>query len=120
MHGGVANRDADRSANFDTAFAKLERLSDRVDQCLGERANLGFVAIADDGGELITAQPRKGDALAQNFGGSVTDLTQEVIADVMPERVVNFLEPVEVEEEQADERAATIAAGYFGQRGGER
>lgn len=56
------------------------------------------VHVFEDDGELVAANAGDGVAGAQGVGEAARDQAQQVVADIVPERVVDGLEVVEVDE----------------------
>ena len=56
--------------------------------------------------ELVAAEPREHVAAPQRAAQPLGDVAQEPVAVVVAERVVDLLEPVEVDQQQADRPAA--------------
>ena len=87
----------------------LERLRDRVEQLLRDAAqHRRIVEILDDDHELVAAQAREQIGLAQRGRERARDALQELVADPVAERVVDVLEPVEVDEQHADAAPAAL------------
>ena len=100
-------RDADARAELDGDAADLERALERVEQPereLGRGAAVG--QVAQQHGELVAAEPGQGVAAAQRLAQPGGDLPQQRVALVVAQRVVDLLEAVEVDQQQADELAA--------------
>ena len=60
--------------------------------------------------ELLVAEARHRVGRSQGGLQSVRDVPQELVAGAVPERVVDVLEPVEVQEQERGERAAALGA----------
>ena len=58
--------------------------------------------LREDDAELIAPEPRHQVVVAEHAGQSRTDLLQEQITEVMPERVVDLLEVVEVDQHHGE------------------
>jgi hypothetical protein len=83
---------------------------DRVQQALGELG--GVVLVADAGaehGELVAAEAGHQVVLAHGPAEPVGHVDQQQVARLVPERVVDQLELVEVEEDQGDLAAVAAA-----------
>ena len=81
----------------------LARQRDRSPEALGERERAILVgrALADDA-ELVSAQPRNELVVGHDVGEPGPDDRQELVAGVVPESVVDLLEPLEVDEEHRE------------------
>ena len=66
-------------------------------QSLGEARRLVPVGVGEDHGELVAADARRGVAAAHGAAQREPELAQQVVADGVPELVVDRLEAVEVE-----------------------
>ena len=62
----------------------------------------GLVAGVEHDRELVAAEPRERVARPQRLLQARADLAQHLVAGVMPERVVELLEAVEVDQQQRD------------------
>ena len=101
--------DADRRRHVDVVLLDAERLRDRVEQLLRDAAqHRRIVEILDDDHELVAAEARQQVGLAQRGRELARDALQELVADPVAERVVDVLEPVEVDEQHADATAAAL------------
>ena len=65
-------------------------------------AGAGLVAGVEDDRELVAAEPRQGVARPQRLLQARADLAQHLVARRVPERVVELLEAVEVDQQQRD------------------
>ena len=99
-----------------TAGAQVQALAlehDRrrqdVEQASDERLDVGDVQRQH--GELVAAQPRDGVALAQGVAQPLAADLQQAVAGGVPERVVDALEVVEVEEGDDGGRAVEERGG---------
>ena len=101
-----AERDADRGAELHGHAAHDERALQRVQQPAGELGRGGAIGqVVQQHGELVAAEPREHVAPAQRVAQAVRDVAQEPVAVVVAERVVDLLEAVEVDQQQAGEPA---------------
>src|SRR5665647_2441191 len=64
------------------------------------RSRTAIAAALEQDRELVPAQPRQQVAGVQLLGEPHADLDQQPVPDVMPEAVVDLLEPVQVEQEE--------------------
>ncbi len=88
----------------------LERLRDRVLQLLRDAIQHGgIVEVLDDDHELVAAKPRQQVGFAQRAGQRLGHLLQQLVADPVSQRVIDVLEPVEIDVEHAD--VAAVALG---------
>ncbi|WRL64266.1 hypothetical protein U6N30_32785 [Blastococcus brunescens] len=78
------------------------RHAEGVDDALGDVLGLGLVA-GDQDGELVAAQAGDQVVLADDGVQSAGHLDQQLVAGLVPGDVVDRLEPVEVEDQQAPE-----------------
>ena len=101
--------------------ASVERVGQRREHALGDDGRLARVGhVLEQHGELVAAHARHGVARAQRRVQAPGDGLQQLIADLVAERVVDDLEAVEVEEQHGGARrrrragaraAATARAG---------
>ena len=94
------DRDADAGVDVDPDAADLERLLQRRAQPQPRRARRRLVARHQHDRELVAPEPGERVLLAQQRAQARADLAQHLIAGVVAERVVELLEPVEVDEQQ--------------------
>ena len=106
------DRDADRRGDVDVMLLDLEGLRYGILQ-LRRDAIQGFriFEILDDDHELVPAQPGEQIGFAQHVRKRRRDALQELVADAVSQRVVDVLEPVEVDEQNADPLAAALGLG---------
>ena len=76
--------------------------------------------VLDERGELVAAEPGRGVVGAQGAGDAFGDRDEQLVADGVAQGVVDDLEVVEVDEEDADDRAVPGAAGQGVLRAGRR
>ena len=75
--------------------------------------------VAQQHGELVAAEPRERVAAPERAAQPLGDVAQQPVAVVVAERVVDLLEAVEVDQQQADRPAAQPhPRGRRGGRGG--
>jgi hypothetical protein len=75
---------------------------------LGQRGGLGQRGARKDDGELLAADPADQVLQAGHLASDGGHALQDLIADQMPVRVVDPLEVVDVEQDQADGRALAV------------
>ena len=94
-----ADGDADADVAGDVAATEAVRAVDRV-QHAPRHADCGLsVRVADENGELVAAEPRGEILLADGAGQAARELGEQLVAGTVTPRVVDRLEPVEVEVE---------------------
>ena len=104
--------DSDARPRLERNAGDLEQLGDHGSEPLGndERARRVGCVLGDDG-ELVTAEARDELSGAERGGEPLRDLDEQLVAAVVTERVVDLLEPVEVDEEdrERDRRRRSVA-----------
>ena len=91
---------ADAGCYIEFMLDDLEGLREQLDQLIGQGADHGRILdILNDADELIPAQSRQGIADAQARLQPVRNRHQQFVADGVAERVIHFLEAVEVNEQ---------------------
>ena len=100
------HRDADRGLHRDRQLVELERARERLVDPLRGRG--GGRLVAQDHPELVAAETGDGRVPHDRLHARA-DLLQELVAGVVAERVVQFLEAVEVDRQQREARAAPPA-----------
>jgi hypothetical protein len=114
QHVGVAavvGVEGDAGARREVELAALDdvRRPELAQQVLRDRCGVGRIAhFLQHHDELVAAEPRHGVAAAQRPRQPRRHLLEDLVADVVAERVVDVLEPVEVEEHQR--HAGAVAA----------
>ena len=107
---GRVDHDADARAERERALGDDRGLGEALEQPLGERGRVGLAPALDEHGELVAAEARHGVARARGRAEAARHLQQHLVADVVPEAVVDLLEPVEVDEQQRDRCARALPA----------
>ena len=103
--GGVAGAavdhgDADRGADDDVVAADGVGRADRGDDAPGDGLQrIGIRRAGGDDGEFVAAEPRHQIVAAHDAAQPLRDVEDQLVADVMAERVVDVLEVVEVDVE---------------------
>ena len=103
----VGEDDADAGAHVEAAAAHRDRLLDGLDQPVGDGPQVSGRAVHEVG-ELVAAEPRDGVAAAHQAGQPLADHGQDHVPGGVTVPVVDHLEVVEVEQEQAER---PVAAG---------
>ena len=93
-------RDADAGVDVHVDAADRERLLERRAQAQPRGAGGRLVAGLEDDRELVAAEARERVVAAQQGLQARADLAQHLVAGVVPERVVELLEAVEVDQQQ--------------------
>jgi hypothetical protein len=120
---GVAREDADADAGVDQQLggAERERHRQQVAHALPDDLGLGARQqrqAAQEHEELVAAAAREQVARAHGAAQAGGDLAQQAVAHVVPERVVDALEVVEIDVGERDRGAADARLGHgLGQRG---
>ncbi|MNI02304.1 hypothetical protein D3C73_551700 [compost metagenome] len=115
----IAGEQADADAGVYGQLVPInkERLFKALDDPLGQRSGLNQLRTAfGKYGELIPAQPRQGDARTEHGPQALGHSLEQLVANGMPEAVVDHLEVIEIDHQQ---RAATLmdlcrGQGLFG------
>ena len=97
IHG--RNRDADARSHRHLVLPEVERCGDRFKNPFGERCG-GTAYLSDplNDAQLIAAQARKRVSLSNTTIQALCDGLQQLIPDGMPERIIDLLEPVEIQD----------------------
>ena len=74
--------------------------TDRLDELLAHHASSGHVGVGQDQRELVAADAGEHVAVAEDAAQCLADAREQLVAGCVPERVVDLLEPVEVEQQQ--------------------
>ncbi len=101
---GTGVGDADAGSDEHLATGDMERLRDRLEDPPGDvvRVRFGIEVLGEDR-ELVAAQTSDGVAGSHEPLQPTGDLHEHGVPDRVTERVVDGLEPVEVDEDQGDE-----------------
>ncbi len=110
-----ALRDADAGVDGDFQPAEQEGPAHGGDDAVGDDPGPGDVGVVEEHHELVAPEPRGGVAHAQASAQPVRDLRQQDVARRVTERVVDHLEPVEVDEEKGEvgSRARRLGEAVF-------
>jgi hypothetical protein len=65
--------------------------------CFREGHDVTFATTLPDDGELVAGEPSEKITWLERAGHAVRELDQQLVAGVMPERVVDLLETIQVE-----------------------
>src|ERR1700738_869885 len=84
-------------------------------ECQLDRAFALVLLVFLDDGEFVAAETGQHVGIAQRRTQPLRDLDQQLVARRMPQRVVDVLEPVEVEHQDGESGAMTLQplAGIF-------
>src|SRR5204863_244168 len=105
------HRDADRRAGLDSVIADREGTFERREYLSRGRDHVvGMLGVGADDRELVTAESRDGVGRPQHALQPRSDFLQQRVATVVPERVVDVLEPIEVEQQDAEHRLVASCA----------
>ena len=97
---GRIHRDADRGRGVAFVAAQLQRLAEHGQQLAGDAFDLvAFGGLFQDDHEFVAAEPRHDVARAQRAAQPAADFHQQHVAGVMPQRIVDDLEAVEIDEQ---------------------
>ena len=88
-----------------------DRLGELGEQVLGALLEGARVRAGDEQGELVAAQPHRQVLDADGGPGPPPDLDQDPVAGVVAEGVVDGLEPVEVQQQQAGVPTGLLGLG---------
>jgi len=107
----ASDRHADARAHEQGLGVDFEGLLQDGGDPLDRGVNLEVVLhVFDDDDELVPAEPRDGVRTSQPAEHALRDLREQAVARVVPETVVDELEPVEVEEQHRDCRLVATRA----------
>ena len=107
-----AHRDADARGQPAFLAEQRERLGQDVEQALREIADVAFARdVLGEHDELVAAEPRGGVGCADRVGDPLRHDLQHLVAGEVPERVVDVLEPVEVDEQHGEHAAVAPRDG---------
>lgn len=105
------HRSAGRSLAIDDASFVGERLLQRI-QCRLDLENEGVLAGPfENDSELVAAEPADGTALAKEVRKPVGQSLQKHVPGVVPDRVVGFLQMIDVEQHQSNVRTIPRGGG---------
>src|SRR5262249_34750908 len=103
----VDHGNTDRSADIDAVSADDEWRADRREDAFGYRLQRIIVRGADhDDGKLVAAEAGNEIVVAHDLTQAPRDVENELVADVMAERIVAVLEVIEIDIEHGGSRAA--------------
>ena len=104
--------DADAGLHAEADRLEVERLAQRVEEARGGVPGCHQAdEIGKEDGELVAAQPAHGVDLPYVALEPDGDSLEEHVADLVAERVVDLLEPVEVDDEHGQDAAVAPASG---------
>ena len=97
---GIAGEQADADAGIDQHLVavQLERFLEAIEDALGQGGRLHQLrATFGQHGELVAAQARQGHSGAEHVAQALGKRLEQLVADVMPEAVVDHLEVIQVD-----------------------
>ena len=109
-----SQRDADTGADVQTGGADVDRLFEQGRDALGHGRGLVGIRSVKEHGELVAAQARHEVVATDDLTDAGADLAQQRVPGLVPERVVDLLEVVQIDQQQG--QAAGLGA-VVGQRG---
>lgn len=104
---------ADAAGHFQSMLGHLERRLEHHDQALRRPGGGGGRAVGKNDQELVAAQARQHVVMTQRGGRPFADFGQELVADAVPERVVDVLEAIEIEKHDRERSAAFLGGPYL-------
>ena len=109
-----ADRDADAGPGSDLMPIDEQRAAHLIEDRLRQSARaIDIVMIGEDDRELVAAKPRD-DCIAGDTREDVAHLAEQSVADRVAERIVDPLEPVEIEAQQGRALSAFERTLQFG------
>ena len=101
----VGGSDADSRGHGHRPGGECERLTERRHGSLGESVCLGGITkVVDEQGELVSADPRGDIGLPGHRRQPARERGEQLVSDRVPERVVDILEIVQVDEQDRGDR----------------
>jgi hypothetical protein len=105
--------DADAALDRQPQPVEDDRLGEHLEQPAGQDVRvLGRREAAEQHGELVPAEPADRVGLRSRLGDAVRDLGEQHVPGGVPERVVDLLEVVEVDDQQRALRAGPRGGGH--------
>ena len=114
LGGGVlddAGRDSDARAGHDLVAVELVHFRESRLHSLGHDQRTGSIGVSEQNHELVAAESRPRVHGAQLLCDVRPHRDEHAVAHLVPERVVDELEAVDVEEEHGERRFANAATG---------
>src|SRR5262249_20007503 len=111
LDAAIDHRDADRRDDIDAMSVEDERRANDAENAFCDR--LQRIAVRSAGhndGEFIAAEPSDQVVVIDDLAQSLGDIDNELIADMVAERVVDVLEMIKINVKHSGGRAA-VAAG---------
>ena len=103
------HRRTDAGADVELVVLDVVGLRERLDHALGEgRHSIAVGRVADHHGELVSAEPAAHLVVARQLLEPLRDLRQQLVADLVAERIVDRLEAVEVDHQECTARAPLL------------
>src|SRR5204862_6313020 len=101
---------AHAAGDFDRYAAEEERSDERGADALLDVDCARLVVGETHDGECVATKARDRVGRAQRLAKTAADLDQQLIAEVMAERVVDLLEAIEIHHDHAAERGVSLRA----------
>ena len=117
---GLADGDAERGVHGEVHAIDLGRRQQGLPDGLGALEQVELVVLVDEDGELVAADPGQQDLGRERLAHAEGDELEQGVAGAVPESVVDLLEPVEVEQHQAQRplRGDSVVERLAGRPGG--
>ena len=109
-----SQRDADTGADVQTGGAEVDRLFEQGRNALRHSAGLVGIRSIEEHCELVPAQACHQVIASDDLTDAGAYLAQQRVPDLVPERVVDLLEVVQIDQQQGQ---AASGRGVVGQRG---
>ncbi|MEZ5221621.1 MAG: hypothetical protein R2743_09005 [Ilumatobacteraceae bacterium] len=109
--GGIGGREgeADAAVHVDLHAVHREGPVELVADAAGERLESGVGdVVVDEDGELVAAEPGDERRVRRGVGEASGDLDEYEVAGVVPEGVVDLLEPVEVHQRHRERPSGAV------------
>jgi hypothetical protein len=105
-------RDADARPNPERLAVHDKRTLDFLKQLRRRRHAAVEIGPGQDQRELVAAEPRHRVDVAERAAQARRDELEHAIAGVVPQRVVDLLEPIEIHHEQRERLAGAMRAEH--------
>ena len=111
-HLGIIN-DSNTGPHIQLLPENLERLRQGLNQLLGHpHRRLLRILTVNDHRKFVTTQPAQNIGITNTLSDSYCHFLQKFIAGIVPQRVVNLFEAIQIHKQQRKTLPAVITVGY--------
>ncbi len=93
-------RDSNAGLDMQGIFLNQKRFFESANQCRDDLLRTRFIRAGKEHGELVPTEPGNGRSGAHRLSQTLSHLLQQLVAALVTDRVVDFLEAIKVQDQQ--------------------